>query len=72
MKSSHITAVVEYPDGLAPDDAVGEGEVRHVGPSPGTIDGEETKASGGEAVEMGVAVRHELVALLGGGVEGHG
>ena len=58
--------------GLATEQAVGKAKVGHVGPSGGAIDGEEAQAGGGYVVELAVAVGHELVALLGGGIEAHG
>lgn len=65
-------SVVEDLDRVAFEELVGEAEVCHVGTAGGTVDGEETQAGGGYVVELAVGVRHKLVALLGGGVEGDG
>ena len=65
-------AVVVDLYGLSTEQAVGEAKVGHVGPSGGSIDGEEAQAGGGYVVELAVAVGHELVALLGGGIQGDG
>ena len=65
-------AVVVDLDGFALQEFVGETEVGHVGAACGAVDGEEAEAGGGDVVELGVAVGHELVGLLRGGVEGDG
>ena len=65
-------AVVVDLDGVALEELVGEAEIGHVGTAGRTINGEEAKAGRGDVVEFTVAVGHELVGLLGGGVEGHG
>lgn len=65
-------AIVEYLDGLAFHQLVGEAEVSHVGTTCGAIDGEETEAGRGDVVEFAISMGHQLVALLGGGVEAHG
>src|SRR3569623_1828296 len=67
-----VLAVVVDVDGLAFEDVLGELEQRHVGPAPRTVHGEEAQSRGGQAVEMAVGVRHQLVRFLGGGVEAHG
>ena len=59
----------EERDGIAGDDAVGEGEVGHVGASPRAVDREEPKAGDGEAVDVVVRVRDGLAGLLGGRVQ---
>ena len=41
----------------------------HVRAAPGAVDREEAQARAGQAVQMAVGVGHELVALLGRGVE---
>ena len=65
-------AVVEDFDGFAFQQLVGEAEVGHVGAAGGTVDGEEAQACGGDVVEFGIGVGHQLVALLGGGIEADG
>ena len=65
-------AVVEYLDGLAGFELVGEAEVGHVGAAGGAIDGKEAQACAGDVVEFAVGVGHELVALFGGGVQRYG
>lgn len=62
-------AVVLYLDGLATQQFVGETKVGHIGPAGRTLDGEEAQARGGNVVEFAVSMRHQLVALLGGGIE---
>ena len=64
-------AVVVDLDGLTFKEFVGETEVGHVGTAGGAIDGEEAQTCGGDIVEFAVAMRHQLVTFLGGGVEGH-
>ena len=65
-------AVVEDLDGLALDQLVGEAEVGHVGPTGRAIDSEEPQAGGRDIVELGIGMGKQLIALFGGGVEGHG
>lgn len=62
-------AVVENLDGLAGLELVGEAEVCHVRAASGAVDGEEAEAGARDVVELAVGVRHELVALFGGGVQ---
>ena len=68
--ASAVAVVVDL-DGLALQEFIGEAEVGHVGSSGGAIDGEEAEAGGGNVVEFGIAVGHELVTLLGGSVEAY-
>ena len=65
-------AIIEYLDGIAFHQLVGEAEVSHVGTACGTIDGKETEAGRGDVVEFRVGMSHKLVALLRGGVEAYG
>jgi hypothetical protein len=65
-------ALVVDVDGLALEDGAHELEQRHVGATPGTVDGEEAQARGGQAVEVGVGVGHQLVGLLARRVERQG
>ena len=65
-------AIIEYLDGIAFHQLVGEAEVSHVGTACGAIDGEETEAGRGDVVELAISMGHQLVALLRGGVEAYG
>ena len=65
-------AVVVNLDVLALEQLVGETKISHIRAAGGTIHGEEAQAGAGDVVQFAVAVRHELVALLGGGIEAHG
>lgn len=62
-------AHVEDLDGVAAAQLLGEAEVGHVGPAHGAVHREEAQAGRGDGVELGVGGGHELVGLLGGGVE---
>ena len=64
-------AHVEDLDGVAAAQLLGEAEVGHIGPAHGAVHREEAKAGRGDGVELGVGGGHELVGLLGGGVERH-
>lgn len=64
-------AHVEDLDGVAAAQLLGEAEVGHVGPAHGTVHGEEAQAGRRDGVELGIGSGHELVGLLGGGVERH-
>lgn len=64
-------AHVEDLDGLAAAQLLGEAEVGHVGPAHGAVHREEAQASRRDGVELGVGGGHELVGLLGCGVERH-
>lgn len=64
-------AHVEDLDGLAATQLLCEAEVGHVGPAHGAVHGEEAQAGRGDGIELGVSGGHELVGLLGGGVERH-
>ena len=62
-------AVIENLDGLACLQFVGEAEIGHVGATSGAVDSKEAKSCARDVVEFAVGVRHEFVALLGGGVQ---
>lgn len=64
-------AHVENLDGLPAAQLLREAEVGHVGPAHGAVNREEAQAGGRDGVELGVGGGHELVGLLGGGVERH-
>ena len=64
-------AHVEDLDGVAAAQLLGEPEIGHIGPAHGAVHGEEAQAGGRDGVELGVSRGHELVGLLGGGVEGY-
>jgi hypothetical protein len=65
-------AVVEDFDGAALENCARKKEVGHIRPAPRAIDREEAQSRRGQAVEMAVAVCHQLVGLLGCGLEAHG
>lgn len=65
-------AVIEDLNILVAHQFVGEAEVCHVGTAGRTVDGKKAKACTGDIVEFTVSVRHQLVALLRGGIEAHG
>lgn len=62
-------AHIEDLDGVPTAQLLGEAEVGHVGPAHGTVHGEEAQSGRRDGVELGVGGGHELVGLLGGGVE---
>ena len=62
-------AVVEYFYRLPVSNGIGKKEGCHVGASPRSIDGKEAQSDGLDAVEVGVGVCHEFVALFGGSVK---
>ena len=64
--------VVEYADGLAPQQLLRGGIVEHVRPPRGTVDGEEPQAGAGDVVELGIAVGQQLVGFFCGGVQADG
>ena len=64
-------AHVEDLDGLAAAQLLGKAEVGHVGPAHGAVHREEAQTGGRDGVELGVGGGHQLVGLLGGGVERH-
>ena len=68
---AHV-AVVEDLDFLSCCQLVGGGEVEHIWAACGAVDREEAQACSGDVVELAVGVSQELIALLGGGVKGHG
>ena len=61
--------VIEDLDGLAGFELVGEAEVGHVWAACRAIDRKEAEPRARNVVELAVGVRHELVALFGGGVQ---
>lgn len=71
-KVALAVAIIEYLDGFAFNKLISETEVSHVGTACGAIDGEEAEAGRGNVVEFRVGMGHQLVALLGGGVEAYG
>lgn len=62
-------AHVEDLDGASAAQLLGEAEVGHVRPAHGAVHREKAQARGRDGVELGVGGGHELVGLLGGGVE---
>ena len=65
-------AIVEYLDGVAFYQLVGEAEVSHVGTTGGAIDSKEAQAGRGDVVEFRVGMGHQLVTLLGSCIKRHG
>ena len=65
-------AIIEYLDGLTFHQFVGEAEVSHVRTTCRAINCKEAQAGRGDVVELRVGMGHQLVALLGGGVEAYG
>ena len=57
-------SVVEDLDAVTLHEAVGRGEVEHVGAAGRAVDGEEAEAGGRDVVELGIAVCKQLVAFL--------
>jgi len=62
-------AHVEDLDDVAAAQLLGEAEIGHIGPAHGAVHREEAQASRRDGIELGVGGGHELVGLLGGGVE---
>ena len=67
---ARLGTVAHQLEGLARLDPLDEAEDAHVGPAGWAEDREVTDDRGVEAVELEVAVGHELGGLLGGGVRG--
>ena len=67
----HIT-VVEDLDGFALYQLFREGKIGHIRAAIGAVNREEAQTGGGDAVEMGIGVGHQLVGFFCGGVEGDG
>ena len=65
-------AIAENLYGFAFHQLVGEAKVSHIGTAGGAIDCEEAEAGRGDVVELRVGMGHQLVALLGGGIEAYG
>lgn len=65
-------AIVEYLDGVAFHQLVGEAKVCHIWTASRTINCKETQASRRDVVEFTICMSHKLVTLLCGGVEAHG
>lgn len=71
-KISSAVAIVINLDSLTFQQFVGEAKVGHVGATSRAIDGKETQAGAGDIVELAVAMGHQLVALLSGGIKADG
>ena len=63
--------LVEHPDRLVGQDRPREQHWRHIRSAPWAIHSDEAQASGGQAVEVAVGVGHQLIGLLGGGIQAH-
>src|SRR4051812_33182871 len=57
-------AKIEYLDRLVLDDGLGKEKQRHIGPTPGAIHGKKAKAAAWHAIEMRIAMGHELIGLF--------
>ena len=66
-----VMAVVEDLDRLARQDTPREQKQRHVGATPRPVHREEPEPGDREAVQMAVGMGHQLIGLLGRGVERH-
>ena len=66
---AHHLAVIEDVDRPALEDRLGEQEQRHIRPAPGPVDGKKAQAGGRQPVQMAVGMRHQLIGLLGRGIE---
>ena len=64
-------AIVEYLDGFATTQLVGEAEICHIGASSRSIDSKEAETRGRNVVELGIGMGQQFVALLGSGIERH-
>ncbi len=69
---ARVVTVVEHVDRLAGEDVARELEQRHVGAPPRPVHREEAQSRHRQTEEVRVGVRHELVGLLGGGVDAQG
>ena len=67
----HFPLVVDV-DGLAGQDGPGEKKQRHVGTSPGAVNGEKAESRAGDPVENRISMGHEFVGFFRGGIETHG
>ena len=71
-KVSLAVAIIEYLDGFAFNQFVGESEVCHIGATGRTINCEETETGRWDVVELTVGMCHQLVALFGCGIKRNG
>ena len=65
-------AIIENLDGLAFHQLIGETEVCHIGTTCRAINCKEAEACRRNIIEFTICMSHQLVALLGGGVEAYG
>lgn len=61
--------MIEHVDRTAFKNGAGKEPRRHVRTPPGFIDGEIAQAGRRQAEQVAIAVRHQFIRLLGGGVE---
>ena len=65
-------AVVEYPDGFAFHQFIGEAEVCHIGSASRAIHREKAQAGTRNVIELAVGMSHQFIALLGSRIEADG
>src|SRR5690606_25877575 len=64
-KVTAVMAIVKYIDRFACENLFGENEQRHIGATPGTINGEETQTGGGDIKQMAVSMSHQFIGFFG-------
>ena len=65
-------ALIEDIDRFALQNGLGKDEEGHVRPPPWTIHGKKAQAGARQPIQMGIAMSHELISLLAGGIERDG
>ncbi len=62
-------AVVEYADGFSGNELVRKVEISHIRSPCRSIDREEVQSRGGNIIQLGIDVRHQLIRLFCGNIE---